>query len=77
MPDYATFNVGVEDGPHLSVSRSIHGDFSTVTAPAGIPRWQIHRSGFLPPSHTARPPVVEVAAIRPSEEIHGVFWQSC
>ena len=34
-PDYATFNLGVEDGPHLSIPRSIHGDFSTVTAPAG------------------------------------------
>ncbi|KAM0795551.1 hypothetical protein BDR22DRAFT_883005 [Usnea florida] len=33
-PDYATFNLGVEDGPHLSIPRSIHGDFSTVTAPA-------------------------------------------
>ncbi|KAF6230923.1 hypothetical protein HO173_010831 [Letharia columbiana] len=32
--DYATFNLGVEDGPHLSIPRSIHGDFSTVTAPA-------------------------------------------
>ena len=35
-PDYATFNLGVEDGPHLSIPRSIHGDFSTVTAPAGL-----------------------------------------
>ena len=34
-PDYAAFNLGVEDGPHLSIPRSIHGDFSTVTAPAG------------------------------------------
>ena len=34
-PDYATFNLEVEDGPHLSIPRSIHGDFSTVTAPAG------------------------------------------
>ena len=34
-PDYASFNLGVEDGPHLSIPRSIHGDFSTVTAPAG------------------------------------------
>ena len=36
-PDYATFNLGVEDGPHLSIPRSIHGDFSTVTAPGGSP----------------------------------------
>ena len=35
-PDYATFNLGVEDGPHLSIPRSVHGDFSTVTAPAGL-----------------------------------------
>ena len=35
-PDYSTFNLGVEDGPHLSIPRSIHGDFSTVTAPAGL-----------------------------------------
>ena len=36
--DYATFNLGVEDGPHLSIPRSIHGDFSTFTAPAGSSR---------------------------------------
>ena len=34
-PDYAAFNLGMEEGPHLSIPRSIHGDFSTVTAPAG------------------------------------------
>lgn len=38
-PDHATFNLGVEDGPHLSIPRSIHGDFSTVTAPAGSSRF--------------------------------------
>ena len=40
-PDYATFNLGVEDGPHLSIPRSIHGDFSTVTAPAGSSRFHV------------------------------------
>ena len=87
VPDYATFNLGVEDGPHLSIPRTVHGDFSTVTAPAGIQSSasilcrlranQTYRSCFLPPSHAARPAVVEVAAIRPPEEIDGVFWQSC
>ena len=61
-PDYATFNLGVENGPHLSIPRSIHGDFSTFTAPAGsshlcrlssVGADAIFRSSLLPPSHAA------------------------
>jgi tyrosinase len=35
IKDYETFNLAVEDGPHLSIPRFVHGDFSTITAPAG------------------------------------------
>lgn len=60
-PNHATFNLGVEDGPHLSIPRSIHGDFSTVTAPAGwwhfrglsIRADPVHRSSLFPPSYAA------------------------
>lgn len=35
VEDYMAFVLGVEDGPHLSIPRAVHGDFSTITAPAG------------------------------------------
>ena len=36
MGDYETFNLGLEDGPHISIPRSIRGDFSLFTAPYGM-----------------------------------------
>jgi tyrosinase len=38
IEDYETFNLAVENGPHLSIPRFVHGDFSTITAPAGESR---------------------------------------
>ena len=34
IPDYATFNLGLEHGPHLSIPGSVSGDFSVASAPA-------------------------------------------
>ncbi|SLM40374.1 Uncharacterised domain, di-copper centre [Lasallia pustulata] len=31
--DYNAFNLGLEDGPHIAIPRSIRGDFSMFTAP--------------------------------------------
>jgi hypothetical protein len=69
---YEDFNLAVEDGPHLSIPRFVHGDFSTITAPAGKSfllhlRWclgeclMIFRSGVLSTSCAARSSLVEVA----------------
>ena len=33
--DYETFNLGLENGPHIAIPRSINGDFSLHTAPFG------------------------------------------
>jgi len=33
--DYETFNLGLEDGPHIAIPRSIRGDFLLLTAPSG------------------------------------------
>ena len=33
--DYSSFNLGVEHGPHLAIPKSVFGDFSISTAPAG------------------------------------------
>jgi tyrosinase len=35
MSDYNSFNLGLEDGPHVAIPRSIRGDFSMLTAPSG------------------------------------------
>lgn len=34
--DYGVLNLGLEDGAHISVPRSVRGDFSLFTAPYGI-----------------------------------------
>lgn len=34
--DYNAFNLGLEDGPHIAIPRSIRGDFSMFTAPYGV-----------------------------------------
>ncbi|KAL2217410.1 hypothetical protein M432DRAFT_516476, partial [Thermoascus aurantiacus ATCC 26904] len=43
IPDYATFNLAVENVPHLSIPRGVHGDFATVTAP-GDPVFFLHHT---------------------------------
>jgi tyrosinase len=35
LNDYNEFNLGLENGPHLAIPRSIRGDFSLLTAPSG------------------------------------------
>lgn len=35
MKDELGFILSLEEGPHLSIPRAIHGDFSTTTAPVG------------------------------------------
>jgi tyrosinase len=35
VEDYESFNLGLENGPHLAIPRSIRGDFSLLTAPSG------------------------------------------
>ena len=35
LSDYENFNLGLEDGAHIAVPRSIRGDFSLFTAPSG------------------------------------------
>ena len=73
IPDYNTFNLMLEDGPHDAVPRSIRGDFSLFTAPYGkvllVPfHTDLHlltpcsRSGILPSPHPARPALVDLAA---------------
>lgn len=45
--DYETFNLGLENGPHIAIPRSINGDFSLHTAPFGKnPRdtWDVDNS---------------------------------
>ena len=34
-PDYETLNLGLENGPHIAIPRSVNGDFSLHTAPSG------------------------------------------
>lgn len=34
-PDYDTLNLGLENGPHIAIPKSINGDFSLHTAPSG------------------------------------------
>ncbi|OOF98338.1 hypothetical protein ASPCADRAFT_395107 [Aspergillus carbonarius ITEM 5010] len=34
LEDELDFVLSIEDGPHLSIPRTVHGDFSTITAPA-------------------------------------------
>ncbi|KAF2204311.1 monooxygenase [Delitschia confertaspora ATCC 74209] len=34
VPNYNSFNLGLENGPHLAIPRSIRGDFSLLTAPS-------------------------------------------
>ena len=36
LEDYEAFNLGLEDGPHIAIPRSIRGDFSLLTAPSGM-----------------------------------------
>lgn len=36
VDDYEAFNLGLEDGPHIAIPRSIRGDFSLLTAPSGM-----------------------------------------
>ena len=33
--DYEKFNLGLENGAHIAIPRSIRGDFSLFTAPSG------------------------------------------
>lgn len=35
LPDYESFNLGLEKGPHLAVPKIIRGDFQYFTAPNG------------------------------------------
>lgn len=35
LSDYNSFNLGLENGPHVAIPRSVNGDFSLHTAPAG------------------------------------------
>lgn len=35
LDNYNEFNLGLENGPHLAIPRSIRGDFSLLTAPSG------------------------------------------
>ena len=37
-PNYEDFNLGLEEGPHLSVPRIVRGDFTAFTAPSGMSR---------------------------------------
>ena len=75
IEDYDSFNLGLENGPHIAIPKSIHGDFSLHTAPFGIspaltPRLRllrlmntdnVFRSGLLPPPYTAGSHVVALA----------------
>ena len=36
VDEYDAFNLGLEDGPHIAIPRSIRGDFSLLTAPSGV-----------------------------------------
>ena len=36
IDDYGSFNLGLEDGPHIAIPRSVREDFSLLTAPSGI-----------------------------------------
>ena len=35
VSEYEKFNLGLEDGAHIAIPRSIRGDFSLLTAPSG------------------------------------------
>lgn len=36
LPDYESFNLGLEKGPHLAMPKIIRGDFQYFTAPNGL-----------------------------------------
>ena len=75
---YNNLNLGLENGPHIAIPKSINGDFSLHTAPFGknfiivTSRWDISnfisRSGLLPTPHTAGSALVAVAAYRSSKK---------
>ena len=67
--DYQSFLQELEDGPHLAIPQGIGGDFFYTVAPYGQKPAATEmrcansvRSTLLPPSHSARPDMVEVAA---------------
>jgi tyrosinase len=39
LKDYDSFNLGLEDGPHLAIPHTIQGDFLLLTAPSGKIFW--------------------------------------
>ncbi|KAL8934942.1 MAG: hypothetical protein Q9216_005659 [Gyalolechia sp. 2 TL-2023] len=61
--DYNAFNLGLENGPHIAIPKSINGDFSLHTAPFGklsgrlfslckVLNKQIQYSSFIIPNST-------------------------
>ena len=43
----ASFNLGLEGGPHIAISRSIRGDFSMLTAPSGKSKFPTSMDGSV------------------------------
>lgn len=83
LEDYEAFNLGLENGPHIAIPRSINGDFSLHTAPfgrclrrTGYEANMIRRSSVLPPSYPTGPTVVALAAIKPGKKICRVLGKS-
>lgn len=83
--DYDTINLGLENGPHVAIPKSINGDFSLHTAPSGnkfcraayeTTAYPLHRSSILPPSYAARSHVVALAADGPEYKVYRIYWNS-
>jgi len=67
LPDYESFFLALEHGPHNVIPNSVRGDFFEVHCPL--------RSSIFPPSHPARQTMVAVANEEPITENDGVHWQ--
>lgn len=88
LSEYNSLNLGLENGPHNAIPRSINGDFSLQTAPSGKMSTPynlstcaraftkpVNRPCVLPPSHPARPNVVAMATGGPWKKIDRVLRQ--
>lgn len=70
--DYNSFNLGLENGPHVAIPKSINGDFSLHTAPSGSSYFHellrppntnhISRPCLFPPPYAIGPNMVALAA---------------
>lgn len=85
LSDYESFNLALEDGPHLAVPKIIRGDFQYFTAPNGLSIWSLsncRRTDLIAlrplvhsPPHATRSFMVDMAADRARGEADRVPWQ--